>query len=133
MDKIRVGQEWHEKKYNQRVMRVEELVTRSDGSVAAVRMRLISGTGNPQTKIQPYILHSGWTLKKEAPDAPPRRIALTLAADTTATECGACPMLDEYEYGGAGCCHAFDDEAPPRKGGVRQRLARCIAAEVPNG
>lgn len=60
---IRVGQTWREKKYNRRLMRVEELVTRSDGSVASVRLRLISGTGNPQTKIQPYILHSGWTLE----------------------------------------------------------------------
>lgn len=42
-------------------------------------------------------------------------------------------MLDEYEYGGAGCCHAFNDEAPKRIGGVRQRLPECIAAEVPNG
>lgn len=61
-----------------------------------------------------------------------RRIALTLAADTTATECGKCPMLtiDCWSDGGqANDCRAFR-QFVAWKDGNYSRLPECIQAEV---
>ena len=106
---IRVGQEWTEKSYGKRVMRVAHLVMRQrDGKeteeVFAVAMVLVSGTGRPTTKLQAYVLRNGWTLTKEAPDAPPRSIRLPLAADTTATECGTCKGVLDMDNGADDVC-----------------------------
>ena len=130
---IRVGQEWTEKSYGKRVMRVAHLVMRQrDGKeteeVFAVAMVLVSGTGRPTTKLQAYVLRNGWTLTKEASDAPPRRIALPLAPDTTATECGGCPRLRETEDD-AWFCRAFSGHIPMNTQ-TAQRLPECIAAEA---
>lgn len=64
-------------------------------------------------------------------DAPPRRISLTLAADTTATECGACPLLQTHDerVGSVTSCGRWGGDM----GHPRMRLPECIAAEVPNG
>lgn len=55
-----------------------------------------------------------------------RHIILTLASDTTETECGACPFADEH-------CRIFSrririyNHATGRE--VNSRLPECIAAE----
>ncbi len=58
-----------------------------------------------------------------------RRISLTLAADTTATECGNCPCITDREQCGAFGQRDLDNNAE----GTFLRLPECIAAEVPNG
>ena len=62
-----------------------------------------------------------------------RRIALTLAADTTATECGACPHIRRTL--GMSRCEVFrralesgEVETPPIP--FPSRLPECIQAEV---
>lgn len=60
------------------------------------------------------------------PEQTLRRIALTLAADTTETECGACPCITEREQCGAFSQKDLDNNAE----GTFLRLPECIAAEV---
>jgi hypothetical protein len=61
-------------------------------------------------------------------DPKPRRIVLTLANDTTETECGACRCVTEVE--GRDICGAFGGElAFDDKTGYR-RLEVCLAAEA---
>lgn len=52
----------------------------------------------------------------------PYRIVLTLATDTTETECGNCSFLGDGDY--AYLCRAFSKRAV-------QRLPECVAATLP--
>lgn len=139
MIEIRIGQIWQEKKYNQRVMRVDELIHAKDwhgrSHVSAARLKMVRGKGRPETTVQAYILRSDWTLIEEAPSAPRRRIALPIS-QATESHCGLdlarkCPLLklgEEYPY-----CEAFGvnlDYDPKNPDAAPARLPACIAAEV---
>ncbi len=56
----------------------------------------------------------------------PRRITLTLAADTTVTECGGCPAQSLNQCGAYGLKPREYD----RESGKFKRLPECIAAET---
>lgn len=74
----------------------------------------------------------GWPLSAIAIDEPqPRRIALTLAKDTTETECGACPFAARGPYPRS-FCDQFDALREPLDSMNQnfRRLPECIAAEV---
>ena len=120
MTEIQLGQEWREKKYAQRLMRVEELKLDQKGSLTQVKLLLLEGQGRPSTFIQPYILRSSFVLEKGAPDAPRRKVVLELADNTTEKDCGACKYLNADAENN---CHVF--------GGIEgtKRSSLCIAAE----
>jgi hypothetical protein len=118
---IRVGQTWRENLPPHRELRI----TSVDGDdCAAVFTRRDSG----EVVFLAAWLTGGWCLVEPAP---PRRISLTLAADTTATECGACPLLQTHDerVGSVTSCGRWGGDM----GRSRMRLPECIAAEVPNG
>ncbi len=72
----------------------------------------------------PYAEAAKW----EILPPPARRISLTLAADATATECGAClPKRVRDSW-----CDRFEQFRKASETGFL-RLPECIAAEVPNG
>lgn len=121
----KVGQMWHHRRSGDEceLTSIEEI----PDAPLATRVVLLDQVTNKLRPMLETTLTTAWKLVSQPG---PRRIRLSLAADTTATECGACSMLDEYEYGGSGCCHAFEDKSPPNPGGIRQRLPECIAAEV---
>ncbi len=129
---IRVGQEWQEQAYNQRLAVVDDLVMHADGSLFAVRLRVIKGKGRPATQVQEYVLRSAWRLTKEAPNAPVRAIRLPIL-QATATHCNdgreACGsyLSHSEECGAFGGVALEYDEAV----GAFSRLPQCIAAEIP--
>lgn len=71
----------------------------------------------------PYAQAAKW----EILPPPARRISLTLAADTTATECGACSFVDEHCRIFQARVRVYDHVAGRER---NQRLPECVAAEA---
>ncbi len=119
----RVGQIWHHRRSGDEC----ELTSIKEvpGAPLATRVVLLDPVTNKLRPMLETTLTAAWKLVSQPG---PRRIRLTLAPDTTATECGGCTRLRETEDD-AWFCRAFAGHIPMNTQRA-QRLPECIAAEV---
>lgn len=138
MAEIRVGQVWRERGGQQRIGKIEQgALGVLDENHKIIRIRLTVTAPNkpgirPWTDISDERLNRDWELIEPRQ---PRKIALELAKDTTATECGQCWMRG-YMAGDQFYCRPFQkymdviEERGVPVFRVTQRLPECVQAEA---